>query len=145
MTLNYYTLYGTLAVLLAIVGYLHFRLRRWAANKASAKLLAEVSDSDLHPNYQRTFGKSSSWWRSIFWPHPAGWGKRTAARLEKVLDDSNAYIQKLNDEYTNPSGRDKIEPTVNQQEPAEMQRSDFSQTGSLKAVQDKKDPFISKN
>ncbi|MBW2449119.1 MAG: hypothetical protein JRE92_01670, partial [Deltaproteobacteria bacterium] len=41
-------------------------------------------------------------------PNPAGWGKSTAARLEKVLDDSNAYIQKLNDEYTNPSGEDKI-------------------------------------
>ena len=74
--------------------------------KISARLLAEVKDSDLHPNYQSAFRKSARWWRSIFCPNPAGWGRRTAARLEKVLDDSNAYIEKLNDKYTNPSGRD---------------------------------------
>ncbi len=145
MTRNHYSLYGTLAILLAIVGYLHIRLRRWAAKNASSKLLAEVKNTDLHPNYQRAFCKNSRWWRSIFWPHPAGWGKRTAAGLEKVLDDSNAYIQRLNDEYTNPSGRDKTEQSIGLQEPAEMQRSDFSQIGSVKAVQDQRDPLTSKN
>ena len=131
---NDYTLYGTLTALLAVVGSLHFKIRRWAANKTAANLLAEVRDPDLHPNFQQAFRKNRSFWRSIFWPHPAGWGKRTATRLDKVLDDSNAYIQILNDEYTNPSGEAKIVLSVGQQEPAEMQRPDFSQTGSTKAI-----------
>ena len=102
-------------------------------------------DPDLHPNYQRAFRKSSRWWRSLFWPNPAGWGKRTAARLEKVLDDSNAYIQKLNDEYTNPSGRDNVATDVDQQAPEDLQRLDFSQAESGNTLHDNSDPLTSKN
>ena len=72
------------------------------------KLLLDVKNPEQHPHFQRAFRKSSRWWRSLFLPNPAGWGKSTAGRLEKVLEDSNAYIQKLNDEYTNPSGEDKL-------------------------------------
>jgi hypothetical protein len=31
---NHYTFYGTLAILLAVVGYVHFSIRRWAAKKS---------------------------------------------------------------------------------------------------------------
>jgi len=145
VVLNNYTFFGTLAILLAIVGYVHFSIRRWAAKKISARLLAEVKDPDLHPNYQLAFRKSSRWWRSLFWPNPAGWGKRTAARLEKVLDDSNAYIQKLNDEYTNPSGRDTAAADIDQQESEDLQREDFSQAVSGNTLHDNTDPLTSKN
>ncbi len=145
VVINDYTFFGTIAILLAIVGYVHFRIRRWAAKKISSRLLTEVKDPDLHPNYQRAFRKSSRWWRSLFWPNPAGWGKRTAARLEKVLDDSNAYIQKLNDEYTNPSGRDQVATGIEQQAPEDSQRPDFSQAESGNSMPDNTDPLTSKN
>ncbi|MEE4604513.1 MAG: dynamin family protein [Desulfobacteraceae bacterium] len=105
---NKYIKYGILGILAVAAGYGHFSIRRRAATNIINKLIAEVKNPELHPNYQRAFRKSRRWWRSIFLPNPAGWGKNTAARLEKVLDDSNAYIQKLNDEYTNPSGENKI-------------------------------------
>jgi hypothetical protein len=108
VTQNIYIKYGAIGIGLIAVGYVHFSIRRWSANKITHKLLLEVKNQELHPNYQRAFRKSSRWWRSFLLPNPAGWGKNTAARLEKVLDDSNAYIQKLNDEYTNPSGQDKM-------------------------------------
>jgi hypothetical protein len=75
-----YTFYGTIAVLLALIGYLHIRIRRWATKKVSAKLLAEVKDPDLHPNYKRAFRKNSRWWRTILWPNPAGWGLRAVTK-----------------------------------------------------------------
>jgi hypothetical protein len=106
---NVYLKYGTAAVLLLIVAYGHYRIRHWAARKVSAKQLKGIKDPETRENYTRAFRKSSRWWRSIFLPKPAGWGKRTSATLEKVLDDSNAYIQKLNDEFTNPSGSDRID------------------------------------
>jgi transposase len=105
---NNYLKYGIIGILLVAAGYGHFSIRRRAATNIINKLIAEVKNPELHPNYQRAFRKSRRWWRSLILPNPAGWGKKTAARLEKVLDDSNAYIQKLNDEYTNPSGEDKI-------------------------------------
>ena len=145
LTSNIYIFYGTLASLLAIVGYIHYRIRRWMAKKISTKLLAEVNNADLHPNYQRAFRKSSRWWRTLLWPKPAGWSTHTAARLEKVKDDSNAYIQKLNDEYTNPSGRDQITATIDQQAPAEFQRIDFAQDEFGNSLTNDSDPSTSKN
>jgi hypothetical protein len=136
LTRNNYILYSVIAALLIIVGYVHYRIRRWAAVKIAAKLLAEIKDVDSHPNYQRAFRKCSRWWRSLLWPNPAGWRKSTAARLEKVLDESNAYIQKLNDEYTNPSGKDRVTTTPDQQAPAELNLPDLPQKESGHRQQD---------
>ena len=136
VTKNNYTKYGAIFALLAAVAYVHFRIRRWASQKVTTKLLKEVKNPDLHINYKRAFHKSSRWWRSIFLPKPAGWGRRTAERLEQVLEDSNAYIQKLNDEYTNPSGRDQTEETNAEQNLEESPQSDFSGTTAKKAAQD---------
>ncbi|MGD8716169.1 MAG: dynamin family protein [Desulfobacterales bacterium] len=104
VTRNAYVLFGVISVLLAILIYVHYRIRRWAAGRITRKLLTQVNDRDFHPNYRQAFQRNTKWWRSLFFPKPAGWRRRTADQLEKVLDDSNAYIQKLNDEYTNPSG-----------------------------------------
>jgi hypothetical protein len=143
--LNDYTLYSTIAILSASAGYVHLRIRRWGARRASARLLAEIKDPDLHPNYKQAFRKNSRWWRTIFWPNPAGWGKRTAARLDKILDDSNAYIQKLNDEYTNPSGSDNLAAGINQQPPIDLQGSDFSQGETANSIPDNTDSLNSNN
>ena len=127
---NNYIKYGCAVLILVIAGYAHIRIRRWAAQKVINKLLVQIKDSDLHANYKRAFRKSSRWWRSIFLPNPAGWGRRTSARLEKVLEDSNAYIQKLNDEYTNPSGFAPVVPPIRTQGIEESQQSDLSQADS---------------
>jgi hypothetical protein len=66
--------------------------------------LAKVEDPDLRANYAHAFKKNSRWYRSLLIRKPAGWGRRTQRRLAKVLEDTNTYIQKLNDMYTNPSG-----------------------------------------
>jgi hypothetical protein len=73
-------------------------------------LLAEVKDPDLRANYTRAFKKNSRWYRSLLKRKPAGWGRRTQRRLTKVLEDTNTYIQKLNDMYTNPSGNESGHP-----------------------------------
>jgi hypothetical protein len=142
---NPYIFYGSLVVLLSVLGYAHIRIRRWAAAKVTAKLLAEVEDSDLHPNYRRAFQKNSRWWRSILWPIPAGCGKRTAARLEKVLDDSNAYIQKLNDEYTNPSGRDSPAREYALHAPGDLQAASLSNADTVNLPGDKNNSISFKN
>ena len=130
---NNYIKYGTIGTLLVAAGYVHFSIRRWAADKIMHKLIVAVKNPELHPNYQRAFRKSSRWWRSLFLPNPAGWGKNTAARLEKVLDDSNDYIQKLNDEYTNPSGENKIAAKYGRQASGGSPQSDLTRDGSVSA------------
>jgi predicted GTPase len=145
VTQNNYIKYGAIAILLISAGYAHFSIRRWSANKIIPKLLLEVKNQELHPNCRRAFRKSSRWWRSLFLPNPAGWGKSTAARLEKVLDDSNAYIQKLNDEYTNPSGEDKIATEYGRQASGGSPQSGLSRDESATARGHNTGPFTTDN
>ena len=125
-----YVKYGILAVLIGAAGYAHFSIRRWAARKAQKKILAEIKDPDLVANYKQALHKSSRWWRSLFLPNPAGWGRRTADKLEQVVDDSNAYIQKLNDEYTNPSGEEISELSIEEQAVENSKRRDLGRIES---------------
>lgn len=98
-------------LILIAAGYYHFSVRRWIAKRVARKYLADIKDQDLVDSYTRAFHKNSRWFRSIFFRQPMGWGKRTRTRLADVLENTNAYIQKLNDMYTNPSG-DETHPAV---------------------------------
>ena len=97
--------------------------------------MANIKDPELHPNFRRAFRKSSRWWRSLFMPNPAGCGRSTYARLEKVLEDSNANIQKLKDEYTNPSGEDNVEAAIEGQALEGSKQPDFSQVEAENTLQ----------
>ena len=130
LTGNSYVKYGALAVLIFAAVYAHYSIRRWAARRVQKKLLAEIKDPDLIANYKQALHKSSRWWRSLFLPNPAGWGRRTAARLDQVVEDSNAYIQKLNDEYTNPSGEEKSELSIEEQAAENSRRRDLGRIES---------------
>jgi hypothetical protein len=110
-----YTLFGLLGILVLGGIYIHFTVRRWFSNSIARKLLKEIKDSESHPNYAKTFRKNSTWYRSIFNRQPVGWNKRTQRRLAKILDNTNAYIQKLNDMYTNPSGDKTFIPVAGTQ------------------------------
>jgi len=107
-----YSKLALLALLVLLFGYVHFFIRRFTANYVSRKLLAQVNDPDLKTNYARAFNKNSRWYRSLLMRKPAGWGRRARRRLAKVLEDTNTYIQKLNDMYTNPSGSEDDHPAA---------------------------------
>jgi GTPase SAR1 family protein len=99
-----YTLYGLLGVLVLGAAYIHVSMRQWASKTLINKFLKKINDPESLPNYTRAFQKNSAWYRSIFKRQPAGWSKRTRQRLVKILENNNAFIQELNDMYTNPSG-----------------------------------------
>ncbi len=70
--------------------------------------------------------KNSRWYRSLLKRKPAGWGRRTQRRLAKVLEDTNTYIQKLNDMYTNPSGNESGHPETGPLAEGQTQAPDTS-------------------
>jgi hypothetical protein len=113
---------GLLTLLVLLSGYVHFSIRRLTADYVSRKFLAEIKDPDLQANYRRAFKKNSRWYRSLLMHKPAGWGRRAQRRLAEVLGDTNTYIQKLNDMYTNPSGSEdgrlEAKPPAAEQTPA---------------------------
>jgi hypothetical protein len=93
-----------LALLAAGAGYVHLSARRWAAARASARLARDPKVQEFLPNYARAFRKNTRWFRSILRRRPSGWGRRTEHALVQIVEESLQYVQKLNDQYANPSG-----------------------------------------
>lgn len=98
-------------VLLGVAGagaaYGHFMVRKWGRNRLIKRLQRELRPLDNHEflaNLTKAFQKNTQLWRSIFCKQPAGWGQRARNQLKAVLTEANAYVQQLNDEFTNPSG-----------------------------------------
>ena len=58
------------------------------------------------------FQHNTPFWRSIFQTQPRGWGKQSRKLLTSVSQSSKKAIQKLNDQFTNPSGDDEKTATT---------------------------------
>lgn len=95
---------AAVAVAIVIVAAIHYGIRSLAAKSVARKLTAKAEEADLRGNLAKAFGRNTRFWRSIFARSPAGWGSGARRRLHKVRQDSNIYIQTLNDRFTNPSG-----------------------------------------
>jgi hypothetical protein len=98
---------GVLTIL-ALLGALavHFGARGLAARSLLGRLRKQAGAHGLRGDVLGMFAKSTRPWRSIFMQAPAGWGRRSRAQLSQVLDDTDSYVQTLNDRFTNPSGDD---------------------------------------
>lgn len=95
---------GVLIAILVIGGFyvVHLFSRQFWAGRISAKL----PRSDMPGNLVTAFDKNTSIWRSVFHTKPAGWSRRSARRIRHVLESSGLFVQKLNDSFANPSGRE---------------------------------------
>ncbi|HBV21621.1 MAG TPA: dynamin family protein [Nitrosomonas sp.] len=96
-----------LLVLLGGLGLIHFTIRRRVANKIKKKLAQEMgNDHEACKQYTQAFSKSTAAYRSMLFKKPAGWNEVTEQTIDQIIDESNDYIQELNDQFTNPSGND---------------------------------------
>ncbi len=94
-----------LLLLLSGMGYIHFSIRRFVANKILRNLAKELGDNhDMYKQYAGAFNKSTVAYRPMFFQNPAGWNEVTQQIIEEVVNEANDYIQALNDQFTNPSG-----------------------------------------
>jgi hypothetical protein len=95
-------------VVLALLLYAHFAMRRVAARQVINRVRREIKDGEIVEHYIGAFEKNTRWYRSIFSKQPAGWNDRTKHRIKEVLADAGLYVQKLNDRFTNPSGETRL-------------------------------------
>ncbi len=85
-------------VVLLFIGF-HFYIRN-VFSKAIAKTLSSDSSGDV----KAAFIKSTYFFRSIFLCNPKGWGRGTQKKLTALRDDTDRFVQKINDRFTQPSG-----------------------------------------
>ncbi len=97
------TYWGAAGLLLAAVA-VHFGVRRLAARSLLGWLREQATGRGLRGDLLAAFTRSTKPWRSIFCRSPAGWGRRSQRQLARVLEETDNYVQTLNDRFTNPSG-----------------------------------------
>ncbi len=93
----------SVASVFAVYLSLHFWWRRKVAGNIMKRIPAAKGPGD--PNLQLSFRNSTQFSRSVFQPSPIGWGKRTLRKLESIIQSANQQTEKLNDRYTDPSGK----------------------------------------
>jgi hypothetical protein len=99
----------TLVIVAAVVLVIHFLMRSLAAKSLSGAVRRAAEAFGNRLDLQGAFRKSTGWLHSIFSKHPAGWTGFTRKRLHRVRQNSDIFVQKLNDRFTNPSGADMVE------------------------------------
>ena len=106
----------SLALLLGVIGYLHFSIRSTSARTILKKLADEIGDNnDTYKQYARAFGKSTTAYRSLILKNPVGWHEVSAQVIDEVINEANDHIQSLNDQFTNPSGLDEEDTSTDVQ------------------------------
>jgi hypothetical protein len=95
---------GVVLVIIGVVGYIHFLVRKRAARAVIDKLKKTIDSTDTQEALIKAFRKNTRFIHSVLSIEPVGWGRRTRKRLQQIFLDSNNHIQTLNDMFTNPSG-----------------------------------------
>ncbi len=98
-----------LAILLVLaLGGIHFGVRTLAARSLLSGLRKKAKELGIKANPVSAFLRSTRPWRSILRKNPAGWSRKSRKQLRAVLQSTDVYIQTLNDQFTNPSGSEKL-------------------------------------
>jgi GTPase SAR1 family protein len=114
------TLLAILALVLLVA--MHFSVRRWVAGRVAQGLARSTGGAEL----ARAFLKNTRFWRSLIRPHPVGWGSGSQRRLDGVRRAADQFVQRLNDRFTDPSGKraaDDDQPQAPADDPLISRRS----------------------
>ncbi|ALG68642.1 dynamin family protein [Beggiatoa leptomitoformis] len=83
----------------------HLKVSRWIASRTLKKIETSLPDDRIREALLKGFNKNICHFRLT--NEPYHWSMGLQKKLAKVLGATNSYVQKLNDRFTNPSGRTK--------------------------------------
>lgn len=137
--LKLYILSGIVAIILTLI---HFKVRRFCANRIINRLIKLNAEGLMRGNLALAFQKNTKPWRSIFYKNPAGWGMRSRKVIASTLDNTALFIQRLNDTFTNPSGKSgtptppATNPTKNETQPSDHETKGADQSDAIHHTQE---------
>ncbi|MFK7892489.1 MAG: dynamin family protein [Granulosicoccus sp.] len=92
----------SIAALVAISLVIHFVIR----NLVKRYMLSSLDGSD-DESLANAFSHNTGMFRSVFNTNPAGWNREARKSIDEVIEHASEFVQSLNDEFTNPSGKSK--------------------------------------
>lgn len=122
---------GLIVIGTALFGWLHFRIRGFAAARLLRKVEREQPAGLETERLKQAFLHNTRPWISVFLHHPVGWNRLNRNRLHRVIADANRYVQTLNDRFTNPSGAPGSEHPDNVAPPEPVAPERYGQAGDF--------------
>jgi hypothetical protein len=92
-----------LLVAVVLIGA-HFGVRKLATLSVLPWLRKQVAAERVPGNVVEAFLFNTRSWRTVLTGKPLGWTDWSRGRVAKVLHDCEAYVQSLNERFTNPRG-----------------------------------------
>jgi len=99
--------FGTSGVVSAVVlaFLLLFLVHHLVRGFVAKWIIKSLPEKELLGSVRSGFLRNAKWWQPMWRPFVVGWNKSARAKLIKIREDANRFVQQLNDEYTNPSGQ----------------------------------------
>ncbi len=88
-------------VILIFLG--HTYLKESIGKKLAQLEIKSLDESNMQ-NFFKCFLKNTKWYAPILRENPLGWNEKSKEMLINLKKETNNFIQRLNKEYTNPSG-----------------------------------------
>ncbi|HPY39158.1 MAG TPA: dynamin family protein, partial [Thiolinea sp.] len=95
-----------IAIPLVILLAIHLLIR----SKVRSYIAKPLGTEESYGNLKAAFYKSTGFPRFIVQTKPAGWGNMNRRRLDSIRHSVDRLVQRLNDRFTNPSGREPATP-----------------------------------
>ena len=95
---------GGLAAWVLLFFLMHMGFRKNAAAYVATRISKDLPEGPERSAVLGGFKRNVRPLCSIFAKNPAGWGRRARRALGRVTQEANAYVQALNDRFTDPSG-----------------------------------------
>lgn len=100
---SYSSLASTIA--LVLIASLFVGLHLIIRNSMAVFYARNLAEEGYYGNVKAGFLKNTRWWRSLWKRRIVGWNDRVKTVLTDLRDAADNFVQKLNDQYTNPSGK----------------------------------------
>jgi hypothetical protein len=99
-----YGLQGAELIVILFLIAAHFGVRKLAAMTVRPWLRKQAAAEKLPGNVLAAFDHNTRRWSTVLAGKPSGWNAWAEGRVAKVLHDCEAYVQSLNERFTNPKG-----------------------------------------
>ena len=60
---------------------------------------------DIMETCVAAFLKNTRWFKSLLFRRLTGWDQKAIDKVSELRDSADGFVQNLNDQYTNPSGK----------------------------------------
>lgn len=94
----------SMSIMIVMIVLLLFGVHLFVRKLVAQYMAARLSNTDDEP-FAKAFAHNTRWYRSVFSRAPAGWNSASRVAADEVIEHASDFVQSLNDQFTNPSGK----------------------------------------